>query len=152
MSQPNEDPQWMANPTSRQRAEEMGLQGEPRCPACAEYIYSGTRFGSHVGEPTCPADSPELTMTAGPSPVEDRAHDDFLSEARRKADRERMNNAVKAGFAVGVEKHVMECPICIMRHPKFGCEIGRILWVCAENGLESDAAKVAAAKKAGRAR
>lgn len=41
------EPEWAKDETTKERAERMGLTEEPTCPACAEYIYCGTSFGSH---------------------------------------------------------------------------------------------------------
>lgn len=58
-------------------------------------------------------------------------------EKREKHKRERLNNAVKIRFAEGLNNHLLECPICIFRHPSRGCDIGRILWVGASKGLDA---------------
>lgn len=63
--------------------------------------------------------------------------DEASDEEKRKREHDRLNNAVKIRFAEGLNNHLLECPICIFRHPSRGCDVGRILWVCAKNGLEA---------------
>lgn len=51
------------------------------------------------------------------------------------ADQKQIDAIVKARFAEGLSRHVPECPICILRHPRMGCDIGRVLWAGAEQGI-----------------
>lgn len=53
---------------------------------------------------------------------------------------ERLNNAVKARFAQGLNEHARLCPVCILRGPN-ACEVGRILYLCAENGIHAPRAQ-----------
>lgn len=61
-------PLWKNHPLSRERAEDMGLSGEPECGGCAEYIYCGTGFSAHAAG--CPFAGPALVMEVSGPPLD----------------------------------------------------------------------------------
>ncbi len=58
-------PRWLSHPLSRERAEKLGLSGEPECAACAEWVYCGTVTAAHTCPHSFPVTDPHLDAPDG---------------------------------------------------------------------------------------